>query len=655
MTTCRIAKPTLLAQLYNGETGGFRAFIHGKRHAGLRFILDPRGAMPVMPAPEEVALLNYATAEDADGIWYLSHQASELASGRFSSTEDHRAIAPERYRMDVSVNGDSLNISAQCALRFRVLREGVRMVRFELLPDLEVSTVTFDGGSIPFVQEARRHDGSFYLQFPEKLPKDGVHEVVFNYSGGEYIKTVMGQRVPLIQPIRPWYPRIDSVSRALFDITIRVPRTMTAVSVGKLARKTREGSQDVFEWTSDVPLPPVGFQYGDYRLTQRHEAGTGYLIESYLMSAGRSAPVFQGDKIVPVTVPAASSDVALTDANNSVELFEHWYGPLPYGRLGVVESLMQGSLPSLIFLPAATLGGIPQEAFQGGMTTRMARVLDEALPTVASRQWWGGLVMPASFHETWLVRGLADFSAALYDEAVGDTQSMRQHWGSSHDALMQQDIYGLKIREAPPVWFGLMADIHSTRLIPPPVYYTFVSNALLARKGGFIIHMLRHLMRDPETGDRDFIAMMHDFTATYANRSTSTEDFRATVEKHMKPAMIMDRSGNMQWFFDEWVYGIDIPSYSLDYTLVPGEGGQIKLSGVLTQSGVSDDFRMRVRVYARVGKRTIPAIFVPIAGNHSTKFEMTLSEEPKEVLLNAENDVLVERQEVNRVKALPAQ
>jgi hypothetical protein len=88
------AEADLLAQLYNGETGGFRALVHGRKHAGLRFILDPRGALPGMPAPEEVALLNYATAEDADGIWYLSHRLAEVAVGRASSSEDHARSLP---------------------------------------------------------------------------------------------------------------------------------------------------------------------------------------------------------------------------------------------------------------------------------------------------------------------------------------------------------------------------------------------------------------------------------------------------------------------------------------------------------------------------------------------------------------------------------
>ena len=42
-----------------------------------------------------------------------------------------------------------------------------RTVRFELLPDLEVSSVALDGESTPLIQEARHHDESFYPEFPE--------------------------------------------------------------------------------------------------------------------------------------------------------------------------------------------------------------------------------------------------------------------------------------------------------------------------------------------------------------------------------------------------------------------------------------------------------------------------------------------------------
>ena len=48
----------------------------------------------------------------------------------------------------------------------------------------------------------------------------------------------------------------------------------------------------------------------------------------------------------------------------------------------------------------------------------------------------------------------------------------------------------------------------------------------------------------------------------------------------------------MDWFFNEWVYGTEIPEYDFKYSLNPGEGGKTVLKMSLTQSGVSDKFTM---------------------------------------------------------------
>jgi len=41
------------------------------------------------------------------------------------------------------------------------------------------------------------------------------------------------------------------------------------------------------------------------------------------------------------------------------------------------------------------------------------------------------------------------------------------------------------------------------------------------------------MMWNPQTEDADFKALMHDYVKTYYNRPTSTEDFKAVLEKHM--------------------------------------------------------------------------------------------------------------------------
>ena len=157
----------MLAELYNpAQRGSFRAFLHGTKHSDLRFLLNPRGAMPMLPAPEEVALLYFDPGSNRDGVWYLSHLASELDAGRASSNEDKRSIAPEHYKIAVFIGranliNDRPELVATCELRFRSLEDGTRMVKFDMMPDLQVSRVTLEGKEIPFIQEGRQQDGSF--------------------------------------------------------------------------------------------------------------------------------------------------------------------------------------------------------------------------------------------------------------------------------------------------------------------------------------------------------------------------------------------------------------------------------------------------------------------------------------------------------------
>src|SRR6185503_1638030 len=94
-------------------------------------------------------------------------------------------------------------------------------------------------------------------------------------------------------------------------------------------------------------------------------------------------------------------------------------------------------------------------------------------------------------------------------------------------------------------------------------------------------------------GDALFRAMMSDFVQTHFNKNVTTEDFKLIVEKHMTPQMDLDKNRRMDWFFNAWVYGTEVPAYRLDYQTTSG-GLAVKV----TQSGVSENFRMLVPFYA---------------------------------------------------------
>ena len=133
----------LLGELYNrSERGSFYAFIHGNKHTDLRYMINARGAMPYMPSPEEVALVDLEPNGQQDGIWYLSHFAAEWKNGTARSTENRHVVAAEQYRIETAI-GKNDHLSATCALQFKTLVSGARVIGFGLLPRLRVTRVTY--------------------------------------------------------------------------------------------------------------------------------------------------------------------------------------------------------------------------------------------------------------------------------------------------------------------------------------------------------------------------------------------------------------------------------------------------------------------------------------------------------------------------------
>jgi len=108
----------LLTDLYNPTyAGSFSAYIHGRKHAHLRFLVKPQGAVPDL-SPEEVAVIDVDPLGNEDGIWYLSHLASEWRAGTASSDEDRRTIAVEHYRIETLL-GSRDRLTAAKSASFR--------------------------------------------------------------------------------------------------------------------------------------------------------------------------------------------------------------------------------------------------------------------------------------------------------------------------------------------------------------------------------------------------------------------------------------------------------------------------------------------------------------------------------------------------------
>ncbi|HXO22784.1 MAG TPA: hypothetical protein VOA87_22935, partial [Thermoanaerobaculia bacterium] len=140
-----------------------------------------------------------------------------------------------------------------------------------------------------------------------------------------------------------------------------------------------------------------------------------------------------------------------------------------------------------------------------------------------------------------------------------------------------------------------------------------------------------------------FIAMMKDFTATWAGKSPSTADFQKVVERHVVPAMNATGDGKMDWFFQQWVYGTEIPRYTENLKIEKAGGDGYRISGKVTQEGVGKDFRAMLPLYLELDKnQSARFALLPMIGSSTRTLDVVVKPPrmPRRVILNARGEVL---------------
>jgi aminopeptidase N len=171
-----------------------------------------------------------------------------------------------------------------------------------------------------------------------------------------------------------------------------------------------------------------------------------------------------------------------------------------------------------------------------------------------------------------------------------------------------------------------------------------IYQALIYPKGAYILHMIRMMMWDRQTGDQRFKETMQDFVKTYAGSAATTEDFKAMIEKHMTPDMDLTGNHKMDWFFDEYVYGTALPSYGLSSSFDKDANGDVVFGFKITQSGVDNNFRMPVPIYLELANGNVVYLGrARLVGNTTSEQKVPLKglkDTPKRAMLSYYDDVL---------------
>ena len=93
-------------------------------------------------------------------------------------------------------------------------------------------------------------------------------------------------------------------------------------------------------------------------------------------------------------------------------------------------------------------------------------------------------------------------------------------------------------------------------------------------------------------------------------------------------------------FFDQWVYGTEVPEYEFQYRLGKSKGQTI-LNAKVIQSGVSDRFVMPIPIYVDYGKGWVELGKATLVGNKTYELKnIPLPVKPKKVAILALKDIL---------------
>jgi hypothetical protein len=640
------AELRVLADVYAPERPGFfTAFINGKRFSKLVYLFNPLGIPEV--SPEEVLLFSYG--EGDGGFWTAFHRPEEYQKGTASSAEEHRLIDITRHEIDGTIKG--AHLSATDRFTFRAVGPG-RVVLLNLYRTLRVSRVHDEQGrDLNFIQEGKDEDSDFGIIMPQSLEAGKSYTLTVTYEGNDAIRDSGGGNFILV-PRSTWYPNNAGTQfgdRAMFDMTFHYPKGNMFVGTGApTGPETREGDLSVVKWSSGTTdLAVAGFNYGRFKKKEIADKDTGYNIEFYaneevpdeLKRAQMAIEELQRQGVQTYTTVGAISttkmaDSALADAQNSTRIYNAFFGKLPYTRMAMTQQpagFFGQAWPTLVFMPYIAFIDETQRAQLLGLQSGLNNFWRYVEPHEIAHQWWGHTVGWDSYHDQWMSEGFAEFSASLYVQYVRkDTSKFIEFWENQRSLIVDATpgTKGRRPYTVGPVTQGYRLNNGKTGN---------VARALIYPKGAYILHMIRMMMYDEKTGDARFKAMMKDFVLSHFNKDISTEDFKAAVEKHITKDMDLTRNGRMDWFFDEWVYGTEMPSYKFDYQIAK-DGS---LSGKITQSGVSNRFAMLVPLYVDYGKGWVKLGMAAMAGNTSIDIpSIKLPGTPKRAAICALNDVL---------------
>ncbi len=404
--------------------------------------------------------------------------------------------------------------------------------------------------AIPFAHD----DGRLTVTLARPLPAGDLVKLQVTYGGHAWRGGLIGATgvnwystggTPVIhtfaQPYgaRVWWPCNDRPDdKATVSLRVTVPENLDVAANGLEESRIDNGDGTATStWSSRYPVPTY--------LVVMHVSDFVYSESTYTGLDGTTAmPV--GLWAMPHAAEQAETDLAVTVPQ--IEVMAGRWGEYPF----IAEKYGNAT----VFFG----GGMEHQTMT---TLAVDRVGDPWMQWLnvheLGHQWWGDWVTMDDWRHIWLNEGYATHTEWLWAEHLGP------------------DVFAQYLRDED--WRGWFSGPVFDN--PSPFSWTIYA------KGSWVAWMLRHVI-----GDDVFFDAMAAYRAANAGATGTTDELREAMET---------ASGmELDWFFDQWVYGRYRPRYIYGWNNAGGSMLELSVRQVQTNTGLFK-MPMNIRVTTAVG------------------------------------------------------
>ncbi|MCU1327045.1 MAG: peptidase rane alanine aminopeptidase [Bryobacterales bacterium] len=594
----------VLDLLTPGGRGGFmQAMIQGRKHGNFDVLFDHR-------AYEQIVVGQITTRKEQ--MWWdtWASFASRSNRGRQPAEAEVKILS---YRINAEVD-DTLMMRAVSRLKIRTGPDSRNVIALDLSGQMKAMSAKIDGVDVEIYQResvraglVRNTGNELLLILPPKPLEPGTeHEIEVVHEGKVIVEA--GHNVYFVSARGTWYPG-RGLQFAEFDVTYRYPLGLDLIAAGVVKEDKQDGLVHVTRRVTEGPVRLLGFNLGKYEKREVSRNGITWQISANRELEDALRPRIQdtvmpppdrsivrrrpGAAIVDLPQPVVNHVpnplnhlTRITDlVVEATAFYRSRFGEPPLKRIEVspVPGRFGQGFAGMIYLPTVNyLDSIPGSGAQ--TPAALAYFRDLLVAHEVAHQWWGNVVTSGSYHHEWLMEALANYTAILFMESKMGPKAIEMALEAYKRSMLTLGPDGATAESEGAVVQGRRLEGSNN---------PNASNAVIYGKGTWIMHMLRRRL-----GDERFVKMLAELRRRYEWKTLDTDSFRLLCAEFLPPGA---PDAKLESFFDQWVYGTGVPALKL-VSSVKGKPGAYKLTGVITQTEVSEDVSVQIPVEIQAGK-----------------------------------------------------